>query len=232
MAARREGAELGAAEQASLTQLRRYELQAAQMTPLGPIGALSELNTLQKQIRDEIQALQVVLQNTYEGDEKGRIQANGIRSEIASLRVEEKQHAMALNSAILDSVLQAAMGSVGRFEKIIITRDQNLARGLQMGIINAPAPFVGSIGPSHNRQPIHIQDVLGLDQGSLDKATSESSQQGASRKKSVVTGKPQNYLEAVDKILLAVKELKNFVPEEPEGVEVSRPTVSGGRAIL
>ena len=63
---------------------------------------------------------------------------------------------------MLDSIVSQAMNVGGAFEKILTTRDMNLAAGLGQGIIQQQPAFVGSVGDSarrSRRKPVKIPDA-------------------------------------------------------------------------
>lgn len=160
-AARSAELDLTASERASLTGVRRAELELAKMNPYGQILAAPETRRLQEQIRDEIKSLNDKLANIDESTKEGKIQANQIREQVLRLRIEEKAAAQSLIQAYLDSEISKVFGSIGRFEKIILERDLNARIGLEKGILRRDLPEVtGSLKPS-GRLPRSALEVAG-----------------------------------------------------------------------
>lgn len=169
-AARRRDLELRATEQASITQLRRQEHELARIAPMGmgPFLAIGELSKLLEQINKEIQSLEKILSNIDVSTRQGRIEANSIRDQINRLRIESKSLRVEQMEALVNGAIGEAMGSIGHFSKILITGQQNVAKGLEMGIINPPKGYEGLFGRvgadarKHNRVPIPAAKVYGL----------------------------------------------------------------------
>ncbi len=154
-AARQEQLQLTANEKTSLTQLARLSAQIAQTTPLGSIGALPEMRELQNTLETEIGSLRKVLVNIDESTFKGRLEANGIRANIKSLQLEQRQNSLSITRAIQDSLVSQAFNS-GKFEKILINWDKNLGQGLRIGAVNPRIPeFTGST-TSSGRKPVRF----------------------------------------------------------------------------
>lgn len=204
-AAERTRLDLSAAEQASITQLRRLEFEVARTTPLGTVGAVNELNALQRALREEMRRLQELLESVDTSTTQGAIESNKIKAQVAQLRIEEKQNAMKLHRALLDSILAEAMGA-GRFRKILVTPDQNLELGLRKNIIKEMPAFTGSKTPS-GRRPRRI---------------THKPQEGS---EALI-----DLAQAAKAAAPFLAEIEGMVADD--GVETMRPTRSGGRTAL
>ena len=155
-AARREHLALTATEQGALTQLSRLEFDIARTTPFGTIGAMGQFLVLQKQLNREIQSLTEVMNNIDISTQQGRIESARLNAQIKSLRLEEKQRGLEMTKAMMSSI-QAQAFNVGKFEKIIITQEKNVRKGLQMGVVKAFSPITGVTGqPSRGRKPVKL----------------------------------------------------------------------------
>lgn len=157
-AARLDQSKLKSEEAGSYSDLARSTRDLAAMTALGPMGAIPEIKELNATIEREIGKLHDVLGNISETDEKGIIEANKIRTQIVGLRAEERQNLMDLQQSIVDGYVGMALGSVGRFEKIIISGQKNIAAGLEKGLIPEGMPGLGNL-QSMGLMPIHPVDL-------------------------------------------------------------------------
>lgn len=132
-AAKRVSLDLSAQEAASVSQLARLQAQIAETTPLGVIGAIPELRALQQTLQVEIARLTEILESIDQSTTEGVIEANKIRSQILGLKLESKQ----INEQIRMGIkgFEQIIGA-GRWEKVLFTFDQNLAKGLEIGVIS------------------------------------------------------------------------------------------------
>ncbi len=157
-AAKRQELNITGQELASSSSLARAQLQMARMTPLGMVGATSESLQLQEELNREIENLNKLLANIDKSTSEGRAESNRIKTQIVGLRTEQKQNAVAMSRAYLDSIQAQAFNS-GAFEKILVTQHQNIAAGLDSGMIQGPREWVGASGfeaRQYNRKPFRV----------------------------------------------------------------------------
>jgi hypothetical protein len=152
--------ELNAAEQGSVTALKRQEYQLSSMSIFGALNAMPQLRNLLAAIADDVSKQTERLKNTDESTSEGRIAANQIRGEVMNLRLEERGLRKQQIDAMMDSVVSTVSGA-GSFQKILIDSSNNVAYALANGMIRKDIPeILGSVGASKNLQPIRATDFL------------------------------------------------------------------------
>jgi len=155
--------QFGAVEQQSISALKRIELESAKVNIFGVLAAQNEAESFIKQLRIQEKVLNEILSTLDVSTVQGRIEANQLLLQIKSLRLEEKQLRRSMVTAFLDQTLQQA-SNAGIFNKLIVTADKNLFRGLQKGMIgkNVPRELVGSIDKNlPRRKPQTAQQLFG-----------------------------------------------------------------------
>ena len=141
-AKRQEGLEKVSREVGTRTDLARQAFQLSNLSPWGALGSQAQFQGLQEAIREEEQSLLAVLNNIDQGTADGRIAANEVSKQIGGLRLEAKQSAIQMREAFSEDLIGGLMHDVGTFSKVIVDRDQNLARGLAGGMLHPSIPFV------------------------------------------------------------------------------------------
>jgi hypothetical protein len=162
--------QLGSSELATL----RAQRATAQIGPFGSIGSFGETVRLSEGIDRQISILQEQAKLMMDGTNQGRINANLVIAGIENLKAEQKSNTQQLVNSFLNSSIQQAFGSIGRFEKIIINSQKNLGLGLRSGSLGLPGldprierSIVGSVDPIRMpRQSITPQQVLRASKGS------------------------------------------------------------------
>jgi len=138
--------------------LRQQEYERQKMSILGPLGSQKELNSVIEAINEQIEVLEKILGQTDTSTKQGIIDSNSIKLEISKLRTEEKSLRKELLDAFLSQIVATALGA-GKFEKILISSNKNLAEALRIGAVKKNPYLTGSVTPSY-RPPIRTEDIL------------------------------------------------------------------------
>ena len=155
---------LTASERATVTELRRLQLQFSGMTPFGKIASARETKALVDAIAAEIATLEKQLANIDRNTAEGRSEANKLNAQIMRLRIEERQARYDLQRAFVDAEIGKYLHTgIGHFEKIIIDHTRNVARGLEVGILRPDIPHItGKVGPEAADLSHRPQDALSV----------------------------------------------------------------------
>lgn len=171
---RQEQLQLPMALAASETQLAMQKYALGQITPvpeLAPFLAAKELPQLNQAIERQIAIMEKYLGSIDQNTMQGATEANGVKSQIMGLRIQEKSANVSIVQAIMNEQLGQIFGSPGRFEKFILTRERNTGLGMRAGMareqnVGGYKPL-GSFTPS-GRAPQSMQEFLarqGIDAG-------------------------------------------------------------------
>lgn len=190
---------LTAGEQASVTAIKRLELQLAKTQLFGGILSGPQVRELVEAIRQQISILEQQLKATDTSTREGRMGANQIRQAILRLQIEERQSTLDLRRAILDSEINKVFrgGRSGAFANILLTNQKNVAAGLRLGIFRKDIPeILGEVGVNKGIRPRDVLEVL---------------QQQQSRRSKPIS-KPSNVKDVAEGVNAAADILKKVVP--------------------
>lgn len=130
--------------QEAMLELRRSEVAANEANPLGFGDAYAAKLDMVKEINRTLDVITEQIRNTDQSTHKGQIAAIALETKRNQLIAERSALLADQARGYLDAVQAQAFGA-GRFEKIIVSQEQNIAAALQAGIAKAN-PLLGQAG--------------------------------------------------------------------------------------
>lgn len=146
--------------QGSLLEIMKLQTQVAATSPFGNLATIDHLKEQNRLARQQYDTLKLIQDNTDVETAGGRKEFLGLEKELLGLQLLQKTNTKALRDIYTDGIISDAFGA-GAFEKIIVSQERNLAKGLEKVMVKVPEQISGSIGLTKGFHPMDPRKFMG-----------------------------------------------------------------------